>query len=235
MNDDYKIARVKGVRDGIRLTIDPDQSIEKLLPGVLDLFRQMQHLSAKAKVVIDAGDGRAPDPKLVKGLETALKAEFNIHSAVSLAENKEQTDSPLTRPGRAQRAGHPGRSINPYRNDGLILAGRVRSGQKIKARKHLVIMGDVNPGAEVEAGGDILIMGTLLGKASAGMPDNTDAIILALDLRPTQIQIGGIVAAGQPGTKGNGVEYARVEEELIVVDNYKKANPFKGIHWPEMR
>jgi septum site-determining protein MinC len=111
----------------------------------------------------------------------------------------------------------------------------VRSGQKIKARKHLVILGDVNPGAEIEAGGDILIMGTLGGKASAGVPDNTQAIILALDLRPTQLQIGGIVAAGEPGTRGNGIEYARVEEGMIVVSDYGKTNPFKHIQWPEMR
>ncbi|MGB5983977.1 MAG: septum site-determining protein MinC [Desulfobacterales bacterium] len=232
MNQARKIARVKGVRDGIQLTVDPQQPLEVLLPEVLELFRQMQHLASRARVAIEGIQGEPP-PALIEGLEQALKKEFAIHS-VRLRSPSEEKDSPPP-PNATGRPLTLGRSINPHRTEGLILAGRVRSGQTIKARKHLVILGDVNPGAEVEAGGDILILGTLGGKASAGMPDSPEAIILALDLRPTQLQIGGIVAAGEPGTRGNGMEYARVESGRIVVADYKQANPFKGIQWPEMR
>ena len=232
MHDSHKIARLKGVRDGIRLTLDPHQSLSILLPEVTELFQQMQHLAADATVWVET-DGGALDTKTLEQLETTLEKEFAIGSLRPLPEKAGDERSPAR--GAGGRLANLGRTFNPHRNDGLFLAGRVRSGQNIKARKHLVIMGDVNPGAEIEAGGDILILGTLGGKASAGIPDNTGAIILALDLRPTQLQIGGIVAAGQPGTKGHGIEYARVENGAIIVSDFKKDNPFKQIQWPEQR
>jgi hypothetical protein len=88
------------------------------------------------------------------------------------------------------------------------MTGRVRSGQKICAKRHFLLMGDLNPGSEVVAGGDIVILGSLRGKAIAGHPDNPGALILALDFRPTQIQIGPYVAAGLPPAKAGLCEFA---------------------------
>jgi len=116
-----------------------------------------------------------------------------------------------------------------------MLAGRVRSGQKVTTPKHLLILGDVNPGAEVAAGGDILVMGSLCGTAFAGQPDNPDVMILALDFRPTQIQIGKFVAAGVHSEPTNKAEFAHVENSAIVVEDYLDANPFKRLVWPQVR
>ena len=116
-----------------------------------------------------------------------------------------------------------------------MITGRVRSGQKIEARKHLVLLGDVNPGGQVIAGGDILIMGRLSGTAVAGVPDQASAIVVALDFRPTQIQIGGFVAAGLPTRGENVVEFAHVEEGNIIVEEYLKADPFSKMPWPQIR
>ena len=116
-----------------------------------------------------------------------------------------------------------------------MIAGRVRSGQKIETKKHLLVLGDLNPGAELIAGGDIIIMGSLKGKASAGQPDKEDTIIMALEFRPTQIQIGGFVAAGIPDTSGKKPEFAFIENNAIVVDDYIKNNPFSRLAWPEVR
>jgi septum site-determining protein MinC len=116
-----------------------------------------------------------------------------------------------------------------------MLTGRVRSGQKVTARRHLVILGDVNPGGEVVAGGDILVMGALGGTAAAGQPDRQASIILALDFRPTQIQIGPVVAAGLPASPRKFPEYAYMEGGNIVVEDYLEANPFGRMPWPEVR
>jgi septum site-determining protein MinC len=93
----------------------------------------------------------------------------------------------------------------------------------------------VNPGGEIHAGGDIFIMGSLCGKALAGQPQNEDAIILALDFRPTQIQIGPFVAAGIPSSAENNVEYAHIENGNILVDDYLTIDPFGRLPWPEVR
>ena len=120
-------------------------------------------------------------------------------------------------------------------DDTLVISGRVRSGQKVEARKHLVILGDLNPGAEAIAGGDIIVLGNLLGTALAGQPDNEKAVIIALDFRPTQVQIGGFIAAGIPSSPGIKPEIARIEDNAVVVEDYIKASPFKRLAWPEVR
>ena len=105
-------------------------------------------------------------------------------------------------------------------DDRLQVAQRVRVGEDDRRER---------------AGGDILILGSLRGKAIAGHPDNEGALILAMDFRPIQIRIGGLVAAGLPPSKGKTVEFAHVLNGAIVVDDYVKANPFGGLPWPEIR
>ena len=118
-------------------------------------------------------------------------------------------------------------------SDVLMLKGRIRSGQKIESRKHIIIAGDVNPGAEISAGGDIIILGKLKGKVHAGMPDNENAIVFALEFNPTQIQISGITAVGENETPGSKAEFACIDKDKIIVQDYLKANPFAKIPWPE--
>ena len=69
-----------------------------------------------------------------------------------------------------------------------------RAGTSIEVEGHLVIFGDVNPGATIKATGDIIIFGALRGVAHAGCGGNDNAMIIAFDLRPTQIRLNKKVA-----------------------------------------
>jgi septum site-determining protein MinC len=78
-------------------------------------------------------------------------------------------------------------------------------------------------------------MGSLCGTAMAGLPDNDSAIILALDFRPTQIQIAGVVAAGHKAGSLKTAEFARIDAGNIVVEPFLGNNPFAKMPWPEVR
>ena len=114
-----------------------------------------------------------------------------------------------------------------------MLRGRVRSGQKIESRKHIVIVGDVNPGSEISAGGDVIVLGKLAGKVHAGCPSDETAIIFALEFKPTLVKIGKIAAAGIEEEFSAKPEYACIEDDGIVVKDYMKTNPFRKMPWPE--
>ncbi len=219
--------RIKGVSDGLCVTLDPDQPFEHLQAELLRLFTPLKHLAVNARVVFDLG---VPDghEDLVERLGELLKAEFGV-AAVGRIPKKRAERTEGTRRRDLEGAWHH------HRSDVLMLTGRVRSGQKVTARRHLVILGDVNPGGEVVAGGDILVMGALGGTAAAGQPDRQASIILALDFRPTQIQIGPVVAAGLPASPRKFPEYAYMEGGNIVVEDYLEANPFGRMPWPEVR
>jgi septum site-determining protein MinC len=76
----------------------------------------------------------------------------------------------------------------------LYLQMTVRSGMDIRHQGSVIIMGDINPGGEVFAAGDIIIWGRLRGMAHAGCLGNTQCLIVALHMEPTQLRIAEYVA-----------------------------------------
>lgn len=232
-NQEKKAVRLKGVGTTLCVTLNPEKPPEYLKQELDRLFKESNHLSKVSSVTIDTEDKEGHE-ELVDDISKYLNDNYGVASAskpVKSPNKKKNTSAAKER----MRKRDMERSWHDYRTDVLMLTGRVRSGQKVTARNHLLIMGDVNPGAEVFAGGDILIIGSLLGTAIAGQPENEDSIILALDFRPTQIQIGSFVAAGLPSSPEKITEFAHVENGNIIVENYLEANPFGRIPWPQAR
>jgi len=227
-NQENSPVKVKGMADGLCITLDPTQPEDFLQKELEKQFNPLKHLAINARIIFDVGEDDKGCKTLVEKLGEFLKKNFSVGS-VSLSPKKRWVSEEKY---RHQDMDH---SWQQYRSDVLMLTGRVRSGQKVTARKHLIILGDVNPGAEVVGGGDVFVMGSLSGTAIAGYPDNEKAIVLALDFRPTQIQIGGLVAAGLPPSSEKVAEFAHVENGTIVVEDYLKVNPFGRIPWPEVR
>lgn len=228
-SNEEQLIKLKGVGDSLWVTVDTARPVEALQNALVPTFERLTHLAANARVVIDSNSDDAVPEQLIESLGRFLKERYQVGEVTGPQANKKN--------GSKERIRHQdmGNAWHHYRSEALVIAGRVRSGQKIEAKKHLIIMGDLNPGAEAVAGGDILILGTLSGKAQAGQPENSSAVILALQFRPTQVQIGGIVAAGIAPGEGGGAEIACVENEAIVVSDYIKDNPFKQLTWPEVR
>jgi septum site-determining protein MinC len=226
-NQDKSQVRLKGVKDGFLVTLDPTLPNEFIEEELTRLFNQLQHLANNSRVILDIGESK-DHPQIVESLAVFLKNKYNVKSvSAPQREHEIMEDKP--------RKLDMSNAWRQHHTDALIIAGRVRSGQKINAKKHLVILGDVNPGSEIIAGGDILIMGNLGGTALAGQPDNESAIILAIGFKPIQIQIGGIIAAGLPTSSAHAIEFAHVENGGIVVEDYIKANPFGRLTWPVIR
>ena len=220
--------RLKGVGDGLRITLDPTQPVELLKRDIGKIFKNLGHLAINAKIIIDHGEDGVHE-QLINTLGKYLKDTFDVGSVSGLSPKRSASEERV-------RQGDINHSWEQYRSDVLLLAGRVRSGQKVSTRRHIVIMGDVNPGAEIIAGGDIMIMGCLSGTAFAGQPDKEDAIILALDFHPSLIQIGGFVGTGKwPSSKLKTALFASVSNDMIVVKDYLKANPFGRLPWPRKR
>jgi len=231
-NDKKSVVRLKGVGKSLWVTFDPSVQLNILQNEISKLFKQSNYLPVNSQVVLDP-EGKVENEKLVEKLSEFLKQSFFVKSV---------TTPPLKYPkvvGK-ENIGYKKKdvtsdSVMRKYSSVLMLAGRVRSGQQVVSEKHLVILGDVNPGAEVVACGDILVIGSLCGKACAGKPNNKKSIVFALDFRPTQVQIGGIVAAGIPRSSREKVEFAFVENDTIIVQDYIKANPFSRLTWPEVR
>lgn len=101
--------------------------------------------------------------------------------------------------------------------------GLVRSGQRIVSEGNLVVIGDANPGSELAAGGNVIVMGALRGIVHAGCKGNRDAIVVALNLCPTQLRIADIITRspdGQVKTDELRPELAFIKDDMIYIDDY---------------
>ncbi|MFO7963682.1 MAG: septum site-determining protein MinC [Desulfobacterales bacterium] len=219
--------RLKGVGDSLWVTLDASLSVETIQIELKKIFDRLNHSAINTRIVLDPGDA-GDHEDLISRLGAFLKDRYHVRS-VSLPPPKK---SPRTAKIRHRDMTD---SWRYRRSDALFMRGRVRSGQTVEAGRHFILMGDVNPGGQILAGGDIVILGSLRGTAKAGYPENQDAVILALDFRPTQVQIGEIVAAGQSVAAEKTTEYAYVNNGVIVVEDYLESDPFGKIPWPEIR
>lgn len=78
--------------------------------------------------------------------------------------------------------------------EALYLETTVRSGVEFRHPGTVIVLGDVNPGGSVIAAGDILVWGRLRGIAHAGSFGNSQCVIMALQMEPTQLRIADYVA-----------------------------------------
>jgi septum site-determining protein MinC len=226
--------QLKGIGNNLTVLLDPKQPPDDLKEELRRIFDPLKHLSADARIVLDTGD-QGGHEELVRELGAFLKTHYKIDTVTEPPRERAAAAAATVATKERWRQKEMEGGLFHRPSEVLMMTGLVRSGQKITARKHFLLMGDLNPGSEVIASGDILILGSLRGKAIAGHPDNDGALILALDFRPTQIQIGGFVAAGLPTPKAGTAEFAHVQNGAIVVDDYLKTNPFGGLPWPEVR
>lgn len=220
---DSSSVKLKGTRGGFAVTLDASEPYEVIEEQAAALFTNLRQLARGSCVSVEGVAEEGVPRELLIRLGMFLKARFGVADVVEKT-RIENNDGGEENHDIREIAEQPGGVLM---GEVKVMAGRVRSGQRIIAESHLIILGDVNPGGEVFAGGDILVLGSLCGMAVAGQgEDKENSIILAFDFRPTQVQIAGVVAAGMSSSVGNDIEYAYVENGAIVVDNYMTANPF---------
>ncbi len=103
--------------------------------------------------------------------------------------------------------------------DALLVHQTLRSGQKIRTEKSVVVIGDLNAGAEIYTEQNIIVLGTIRGMVHAGTSGNRKAFIFALRMRPTQIRIAELITQPPVEDKKNPIrdpEIAFIEEGMIV-------------------
>lgn len=106
-------------------------------------------------------------------------------------------------------------------DEAILIHHTLRSGHTIRHPGHVIVIGDVNPGAEVVAGGNVVIWGRIRGVVDASAAGNTNAVLCALDLAPTQLRIGSQISIS-PERKGEPrPEMAMLREGEFVAESWK--------------
>lgn len=101
-----------------------------------------------------------------------------------------------------------------------VLRAIVRSGQTVHHDGDLLILGDVNPGGTITATGNIYVLGSLRGTAHAGFDGDSQAIIAASHLKPTQLRIAEVISRppDEWGIEEATMEFAYLNEGRMEID-----------------
>jgi septum site-determining protein MinC len=95
----------------------------------------------------------------------------------------------------------------------------VRSGQVLEFDGDVLLLGDVNPGGTVRSTGSIFVLGNLRGVAHAGIQGDSQTIIAAASMRPTQLRIADVISRpGEEWAEMTGAtEFAYLEDGNMLV------------------
>lgn len=223
----------KGFKNGLHLILDEEAPFPEIQEDLYNHLQKAGTFFAGAPVILQVG-GRLLSPQEFQLLQQMLADQANITIAQVFSEREEvkafvrERGLPLigSPEQEGQKAPAPQRAARKTTtpNNTLLIKQTLRSGQRVIAEDHLVVIGDVNPGAELIAGGDVVVFGTLRGVAHAGMPDNPSAIIIALNLQPTQLRIANFIGrAPDWDTRREPIpEMAKIVNDQILIEVLNK-------------
>ncbi len=124
------------------------------------------------------------------------------------------------------------KEAEPSKGGLKTMTGIIRSGQSVHYDGDLFFLGDVHPGGVITAVGDIYIMGSLKGVAHAGIDGNSNSIIAASHLKPTQLRIADVISRppDEWGIEEVFMEFAYLNGDSMEIDkivNLHRRRPAK--------
>jgi len=222
---------IKGTRNGLLLTLEPETPFGELLNALAERLAEAPAFFRGASLSIDTTrrtlrvSERTQLEALLAHYEMSmapLSGPLALHPRSAMTQ-----DLGLMDPRQNTFTGeqHATRDLRDF-DDTLFLRRTVRSGQAIRHHSNIVVLGDVNPGAEIVAGRDIIVWGVLRGMVHAGYPDDEGAMVCSLLLAPVQLRIAHLLSRPPDGLEVQPrPEVATIRNGQIVVEAWVNGRP----------
>jgi septum site-determining protein MinC len=191
MNDLHSLVQIKGLRDGLLVSL-LDASWEDQQSALLAQMDQQPSFFQGARLALDVGTQILHVNEMVELRDRLSERNVVLWAIVSDSPTTEQTAQLL---GLATRISKPRPEETRFASKdlddetALFINKTIRSGTRIEFPGHVVVLGDVNPGAEIIAEGNIIIWGKLRGAVHAGSKGDESVRVCALDFSPMQLKI----------------------------------------------
>lgn len=167
----------KGTKEGLTIILNEDVSFDELKKHFENKVKSLKTFLTGSKITVRFT--RKLEEEEITELVNILKSKGKAEVLMVLDDNDDL---------------HSSMFESILEGSTKFFRGTLRSGQSINYNGNVVIVGDVNAGAEVVASGNIIVLGLLRGMVYAGASTNNNAFIAGLNLKPTQIRIGEIIA-----------------------------------------
>lgn len=215
MNEANSLIQIKGMRDGLLVSLD-DAPWEQQREALIAQVDAQPSFFQGARMALDVSSQVLRVNELVQLRDELSERGITLWAVISESATTEKTAQLL---GLATRISKPRPeetrqfSVSDLGEEtAMFLSRTLRSGTRIEFAGHVVVLGDVNPGAEIVAEGSVVIWGRLRGMVHAGSKGNRAAVICALDLSPTQLRIANEVSGALKPREHPRPERARINE-----------------------
>ncbi len=223
----------KGIRQGLLVTIPPDDEWAKVIADLAVRIDQQAAFFKGASLALDVDKRAVRRHELANLLNILQKRDVNLISVLSTSATTQGAARKMgiaTELVEAPAATHhtdtpkigevtleaPTLKSDVHGTEGVLIRRTLRSGQSVQHNGHVVVLGDVNAGAEIVAGGDVLVWGRLRGVVHAGAYGDESCMVCALDLQPTQLRIAALISVSPPSKKRRkNPERAYIENGMI--------------------
>jgi septum site-determining protein MinC len=224
MNDLVSAIRIKGMRDGLMVSL-PAGSWEEQSMALLAQIDDRQAFFQGARLALDVGAQIIKVNEMVELRDQLSDRSVSLWAILSESQATENTAQLL---GLATRVSKP-RPEELARTEArtlpeesaLFVNRTLRSGARVEFAGNVVVLGDVNPGAEVVVDGTVIVWGRLRGTVHAGSRGDRNAIVCALDLSPMRLQIDDEVLLSEDKKEASKPEVAVLREQGIVLEPWQ--------------
>ena len=223
MNDLHSLVQIKGLRDGLLVSLS-DASWEAQQSALLNRMDQQPSFFQGARMALDVGTQELHVNEMVELRDRLSERNVVLWAIVSESPTTEQTAQLL---GLATRISKPRPEETRFApkdlddETALFINKTIRSGSRIEFPGHVVVLGDVNPGAEIVAEGNIIVWGKLRGAVHAGSKGDESAKVCALDFAPMQLRVAEESVNIQKEKETSIPESAFIRDERVVIEPWK--------------
>ena len=209
---------IKGTKEGINVVLGDETTVEEAKEELAKKFEEAKAFFKGDKVNIYLTSNTLTEFELFL-LQSVIEETLSESEIIF-------KEKPVKDPIKVAEEEKAKKEAELYGTDeGMtrFYQGTVRAGQLVDARGNLVVIGDANPGSELVAGGNVIVMGAARGMVHAGAGGNRGAVVVALNLMPTQIRIADIIARSPDDeiVRTDWIpEIAYIKDEAVYIEQY---------------
>jgi septum site-determining protein MinC len=224
MVETSSLIQIKGIRDGLLITLD-GASWSELVDAFVKNVDERSSFFQGARVVLDVGLNELRVAELSTLRDQLSERGITLWAILSdspITETTAQNLGLATRISKPQPADNKTSTIDLPEDAAIWVNGPLRSGGRVLFEGNVIVMGDVNPGAEIVAGGSVVVWGRLRGVVHAGAQGNEKAVVCALELIPTQLRIAGEIAVSPKKQGKSQPEIACLKDGQLMAEPWRK-------------
>ena len=226
MDDLIAAIRIKGMRDGLLVSLPPAEWDEQS-SALLAQIDSQQTFFQGARLALDVGSQVIKVNEMVQLRDRLSERNVSLWAVISESGVTEHTAQLLglaTRVSKPRPEEQQSLDAGPISQETALYVNRtVRSGTRVEFPGSVVVLGDVNPGAELVVQGSIIIWGRLRGAVHAGSDGDADAVVCALEIAPMRLQIADQVWEKPEGDLEARPGMALIRDGGIVVEAWQPA------------